>query len=386
MSKMAHPFYELAIMGDAPDNVIDEIARHLAIGIDPFGFKLGQEVAWHPKAKIFHPSARTSAAVAYFGISTVSNEPLNDVLNSGIPVIPIVSSYAAVSSQLPVELSPFNCLSYCEDGPQRIATGLLECAGLLPRQRRIFVSYRRSEATEAAIQLFNELSARHFDVFLDTHGILPAENFQAVLWHRLCDSDVLVMLDTPEYFESIWTTEEFGKALSKAIPILRVSWPQTRPSPRTALTHALVLTDTDFSDESGHLSSATVSRICLIIEELRSKSHAVRGNGLYNEIKSAVQQIGGTVSGVGQHKAIVASFANGNKVFIYPTVGVPTSLTMHNAVHKSKDFSVAVVYDGLGPMEEWMEHLAWLGSHFPKANYIKAHEVAKDMLPYRGEM
>ena len=77
---------------------------------------------------------------------------------------------------------------------------MLESVGLLPRQRRVFVSYRRDEARQAALQLFNAFSAKLFDVFLDTHGIAPTEDFQAVLWHRLCNSDVLVMLDTPGLF------------------------------------------------------------------------------------------------------------------------------------------------------------------------------------------
>ena len=72
---------------------------------------------------------------------------------------------------------------------------------------------------------FNSLSARVFDVFLDTHAIAPGEDFQAVLWHRLCDSDVLIMLDTAGYFEKRWTKAEYGRALAKGISVLRVGWP-----------------------------------------------------------------------------------------------------------------------------------------------------------------
>jgi TIR domain len=116
--------------------------------------------------------------------------------------------------RIPLKLRPLNCLNAGADGFHRIATALLECVELLPRQRRVFVSYRRDNGREAALQLFDELSSSLFDVFLDTHGIAPAEDFQTVLWHRLCDSDVLVMLDTPDYFESRWTSAEFGRALA----------------------------------------------------------------------------------------------------------------------------------------------------------------------------
>lgn len=40
------------------------------------------------------------------------------------------------------------------------------------------------------------LSGRGFDVFLDTHDIRPGNPFQEMLFQRLADSDVVIMLDT----------------------------------------------------------------------------------------------------------------------------------------------------------------------------------------------
>ena len=77
-----------------------------------------------------------------------------------------------------------------------LASAILECVGLMRRQRRVFLSYRSVESRAAALQLHDLLTARGFDVFLDTHVIRPGDPFQDVLWHRLCDSDVLIMLDT----------------------------------------------------------------------------------------------------------------------------------------------------------------------------------------------
>jgi hypothetical protein len=173
--------------------------------------------------------------VAYFGSAhRDGGQNLEELKRRGIPVLPIVSSLARVADEIPEELRSLNCLEYVPGAGQRVASALLECCGLLPRQRRVFLSYKRDEAREAALQLFDELSSRVFDVFLDTHGVPPAADFQSTLWHRLCDSDVLVMLDTPSYFESRWTSAEFGRALAKDIAILRVGWPNASPSPRTS--------------------------------------------------------------------------------------------------------------------------------------------------------
>src|SRR3546814_3711382 len=100
---------------------------------------------------------------------------------------------------------------------------MLECVGLLRRQRRVFVSYRRVESRAAALQLPDLLASRGFDVFLDTHDIRPGEPFQDVLWHRLVDSGVSVMLDTPTYFDSRWSRKEIGRASAEEIQGLRVS-------------------------------------------------------------------------------------------------------------------------------------------------------------------
>src|SRR3546814_7207947 len=57
-----------------------------------------------------------------------------------------------------------------------LASTMLECVGLLRRQRRVFVSYQRVESRAAALQLHDLLASRGFDVFLDTHDIRPGED------------------------------------------------------------------------------------------------------------------------------------------------------------------------------------------------------------------
>ena len=178
----------------------------------------------------------------FFGGNDASPANLWTLLRNNIPILPVVSAQGTIKEEIPQVLQSLNCLSY-QNGKdaQRVATALLECVGLLPRQRRVFLSYRRNEARQAALQLFDELSARHFDVFLDTHGMAPAEDFQLMLWHHLCNSDVLLMLDTPSYFESRWTGTEFRRALAKGLSILRIAWPHVRASKYTATANHIEL-------------------------------------------------------------------------------------------------------------------------------------------------
>ena len=368
--------YELALMGAASDAQAGELQKYLTQVIAPFGLRLGHEITWNVRPASFMPAQKTPAAVGFFGTPGVSDSGLDLLLAAGVPVLPIASAEGRISAELPTKLKPLNALTWAGDGPERVATALLECVGLLPRQRRVFVSYRRDDARQAALQLFHVLSARLFDVFLDTHGVAPAEDFQAVLWHRLCDSDVLVMLDTPGYFDSRWTSAEYGRALAKGISVLRIGWPGVNPSPRTATASRLDLAVTEIDATTGQLAEPAINRICTQLEFVRGQSHAVRSLNLFSNLRQAVECIGGKVVGVGVHNAIYLTLPDGKNIVVYPTVGVPTSMNLNEAVDRAPGQSVAVVYDHIGLHEGWLKHLAWLGKHIQAVRWVRASEAA----------
>lgn len=63
------------------------------------------------------------------------NAPLANVaklLERGIPLLPVASDVSRVNVEIPAMMQPLNCLAYAAGGAQRVATALLECAGLLP--------------------------------------------------------------------------------------------------------------------------------------------------------------------------------------------------------------------------------------------------------------
>lgn len=367
--------YQLAVLGSPADGQIAEIEPLIETAVGMFNLRLGHEVGWEVCPEEFAPDQQRSSAAIFFGGEDPSLANVEELLQRGIPVLPIASNVGLVDVEIPALLQPLNCLDYASNGPQRVVTALLECAGLLPRQRRVFVSYRRAEAREAALQLFDAFSSRLFDVFLDTHGIPPAEDFQTMLWHRLCDSDVLVMLDTPGYFESRWTSAEFGRALAKGISVLRVGWPDCTPSARTATASRAELLPEEVDPATGRLAASAVDRICLQLEEVRSQSHAVRSVNLVSNLRNAVQTIGGQLVGVGPNKAVYIRLPDDRSVVAYPTVGVPTSTTLHDASTNSPDQSVAVVYDHVGLHPRWLGHLDWLGQHIHSARWVKASEA-----------
>src|SRR5690606_41724420 len=90
---------------------------------------------------------------------------------------------------------------------------------------------------------------------------------------------------------------------------------------------------------------------------------------------TAIQTIGCQRVGAGPSKAFYIRLPDGRNVVFYPTVGVPTSTTLHDASTNSPDQSVAVVYDHVGLHPRWLGHLDWLGQHIHSARWVKASEA-----------
>lgn len=369
------PLYRICLAGNINATKVAEVHQSIQESLAPQGKALGVDVEWEVAPIAFNPPEREAAVVLFFGGSDKSVRTFKGALDRGVPCLPIVSDLTSVSAEIPSELTALNCLGYDEAGPTRIASAAMEALGLLPKQRRVFVSYRRTESRDAAVQLFDVLSAKLFDVFLDTHGVAPGEEFQAVLWHRLCDCDVLVMLDTATYFEGRWTATEFGRALAKGISVLRVAWPGVVASRRTSTAYSVDLCPSDVLPTE-LLSDAATDRIQQRVEEMRSLSHAVRSLNMFSTIETSVRKIGGDIKGMGLYNSVQVVLPSGKDVLLVPALGVPTANTLQAAEDVSQGSAVAVVYDHVGLLPAWQSHLAWLGKRINTVHWMKASDIA----------
>jgi hypothetical protein len=369
--------YELAVLGHPTDAQTQELQRLVAEVQDQFG--LGAvEIALHICPDNFRPNRRSCAAALFIGGATGADVDITAVVDPKIvPVLPVVSTEKLVAAEVPPSLRAFNCIFLDQVPMERVFSALLECVGLLPRQRRVFLSYRRAESTAVAVQLFAELSARQFDVFLDTHSIGAGVDFQEQLWHQLSDVDVLLMLDTPEYFKSRWTDAEYGRALAKGIGVLRVQWPDSTPSPVTSTASRAELLAEEFLAD-GQLSKEAVQRICRQLEAVRSQSHALRTMSLIESVRNAIEQIEGQVNGVGPGRLMQVTLRNGRQLSVQPTLGVPTAVTLQETLLRAGHDDCAVVYNHFGMMKSWQEHLEWLAQRVGGSRWIRQSDAAWD--------
>lgn len=375
---MPTPLYQCLIFGKPTPEQVAAFSGTITEVMDDFSLKPGEHFSI---TKGFGDEfVETAPAVAvFFGGAGAELPEHANLLRLSIPVVPLVSNVANVSAELPESLRPINALALPPDDAKLVkpASVALQCLGLLPVQRRVFVSYRRNESRDAAVQLFEELSARQFDVFLDTHSVGAASDFQAMLWHRLCDSDVVVMLDTPGFFESRWTRAEWGRATDKHISILQVLWPGHKASRYSALATPMSLVDGDLVD--GQLTQAIVESIALNVEVLRSKSVALRHANIAGHIRTAIERLGGSVEAVGQRRSLVLKLPSGVPLVAHPAVGIPTAVTLHEAVRDGDPRRAIVVYDHVGLSEQWMTHLGWLGTNFNAVKWIKSRQAGWEL-------
>lgn len=377
------PLYEVAIIGDATAEQIEQFDRRLSEAVSSYQLTVGSDLSVVHQPTYFAPDPKSASAVVLFGGPALAAAGIDGRYDSSrIPSIPIASTARRVAAEIPETLQSLNCLLYDKDGPEAIVPAVLGCLGLLPRQRRVFLSYARRDSTAAAIQLFNELSGRKFDVFLDTHSVDVATKFQEELWHQLCDSDVLIMLETEGYFKSRWTMAEYGRALAKGIGVLRVTWPDSTPSvftetaSRAEIVAAELLADGTFTQDA-------VERICAQLEQVRVTSHAARHISLVDSITNAVNRILGQVTAVGPDRTMLLRLATGDEIAVQPAIGIPTSTTLENAFHRAGTRYPAVVYDHLGIKPSWQAHLNWLAHSIPGARWIKASEASWDFANWR---
>lgn len=359
------PSYELAVLGDCPSTVITPLLAEVTQKLAELGLSTPSEVTvFAGSVAGFTPNCAKCCAALCFATSPGDDSHLLTLMTKGVPIVPVVHHAGNFSKEAPQSLRPLNGLALDRNSIPELAYSLLECAGLLPNQRRVFISYRRGVATDAALKLYAALSARAFDAFLDTHKLHPGDYFQEVLWQRLSECDVLLMLDSVDYFASRWTSAEFGRAMVRGLALVRVGWPTVAVHPRAQAAVNLQLSESDFDGAGAQLNDAAVKRICEVVEEARTKSVATRFRNLINTLDDMVTRIGGKIDGISLRRAITIRLPDGRQIAAYPTLGAPTLHTLHDATTDNHTPPVAVIYDDVGLSEKtWRTPMSWLDQH-----------------------
>ncbi|MFY9222921.1 MAG: toll/interleukin-1 receptor domain-containing protein [Blastocatellia bacterium] len=174
------------------------------------------------------------AAVVLFVISQDALQDINlsnyaqDVIKQQLPLLPVVENlstydFRSIPSSLKV-LSDRNAVGIEPvDGAtlEETVKGYLGFESFA-KSKKVFISYRRSDAKSQANLVYEYLWNHKFQVFLDTHQIEGAAVVQEEIMQDIRDKDFVLFFDSPNVLTSEWVIEEIKTALLQRIPVCSV--------------------------------------------------------------------------------------------------------------------------------------------------------------------
>lgn len=372
--------YQLILLGDN-EALFNKIIVSLFTRFDELKL-IGDLLKIITMDNITEYSGGQPAYVIYSGnknnLDTGTLEVLKKQKLDGNTILPIfINSF---NDEIPDELKNQNGLPF-DNNINRICNIILEGFELLRKNRKIFISYKRSESSNVAIQLYEALERNNFDVFLDTHSIDKGEEFQEELWHRMTDCDVILMLNTKDFLESEWCGYELEKAHLKRIGIVHLIWPDNDFQNFAQLAHSIQLKNSDFDKPlfsdltKGRLESEKVKETIDLIESVRARNLAARQDAIITEFIEAANYNNIEVN-LQFSRYITENLSNGKRRVYIPTIGVPQSINCFNSeklikkIEKGEIDSIHLIYDEMSIRDYWLEHLEWLNEHL-KVQTIK---------------
>ena len=368
------PYYRICILGNkAKFNA--KLKTELLRQLDIFNLKPDKEVEFQYGTKLISDGFVSTVGLFFGDSNPIPLFVRPENLDVHQPIIPIVSKFTHCEYELPNELSIYNAMeTNANDSEISIVSAVLECLGLVPKKRKVFISYRRVEKSQrVALQLFERLSANQFSVFLDTHKIRPGEIFQEALWHQLTDSDVMIMLDTEDYFESKWTKEEFAKAGKMGIGILRIGFPDVIRNCNFSNVDNMQLNPSSLTDEK-QLTERTVNNILTKVELLRSISVNRRVAKLCDKVNAVTKLTNGDVVETGIFNRMNLKFPKESSILVYPTSVVPDSELIQKVSENANGKNSAIVYDNQLIEKPWQQHLKWMESKVKNFHLLTSEE------------
>lgn len=383
--------YQLVVIGNDASFKKDVVDTFL-LRVEELGLERDSAKIINDTNFLLDYKSNSPTVCLYFGKGgTYTNiDILDKLITDAVFILPIVSDLNNFSSLVPPQLLPINGFKLNDvKDIEAVVARIMEGLSLLRTSRRLFISYRRIESRSIAIQLYEYLDQCGFDVFLATHSIRPGDIFQDELWHRLVDTDVVVLLDTPGFLKSEWTEKELAKASAMSIGVLQLIWPNHKQAPYSTLCYPLYLNENDFEKDdyttySANLTTESLKNIGSDVESLRARSLASRQDNLIQEFTATAYKMK-VVASLQPEKFITVIRKDGKELAIIPTVGVPQAFTYNQTEELIKRIrehnlpEIFLLYDHRNIIEKWQKHLTWLDLYLP-IKAVKITEIETWML------
>jgi hypothetical protein len=154
------------------------------------------------------------------------NQKMSFAIEKKIQIIPVIKDERDAPKQVPYVIGNIQAVIW-ENGtpvPSRLLSAIFESFDILDKDRKIFITYKRKDATGVAYQLHDELLKKGFNVFLDEIRVVSPKNIQDEITKAIEETAFILLLHSPEMLESQWITAEIVQALESNMPIVVVQW------------------------------------------------------------------------------------------------------------------------------------------------------------------
>lgn len=216
---------------------------------------------------------------------------------AGVVVIPVVDDLATFRGQTPAELAAHNGFAWSGPEPEiGLARLLLEELGIEERERRVFISHRRSDGLGAAERLHDRLTHYRFKPFIDRFAVPPGGDVQAEIADALEDFAFLLLLETPEAHLSEWVFDEVEYALAHTMGVLIVRWPgEPTPVPGSAGLPRLTLEPDELTHDAHEYdvpTEAGLDRVLRAVEAAHAQGLVRRRRMLLLNAQESAEEVG----------------------------------------------------------------------------------------------
>ena len=245
---------------------------------------------------LFQKGSGPSVCLYFIKKESHNEDIVEDMQKNRVVIIPVKENKKV--GELPPSLEDIHYVTLDNGDMQKLVKLVLQKLGLSEQDRRLFISYKISDAKDLATILYDELSKIKFHVFLDRYDIEGGDDFPTVIEEEIENTSFLLVIESPSAHESSWMEKEVQHALIIQIPVLILSLPCSKQIKSTQNLHRLCLNNTNLSsisDKCGENENVwdshyVRSKILPIIESKHAeglkKTHEGMISGIYANLKA----------------------------------------------------------------------------------------------------
>lgn len=235
--------------------------------------------------------------------------------------------------------------------------------GIISGNRKVFISYRRSETEVLAQTLYDKLIKLKYHPFLDSYSIESGVDFQERLRHELVDSDIVVLLDTPDFNNSDYCMEEFNIANSEQIPVIDIRI-NVNPKENTHRFCDYIEVDGDMQTITG--DSAFADRIIDLMERSRAKAYCIKRKFVIAEFEKRCKEFNLDIVEQGGFMR-----CDTTKECFFPFTNIPNASDLYELTVKMSKIPIFttyakhVLYNGNYCTPDYQKQLDWYNDNLP---------------------